>query len=182
MITQEKGKQKYQSRINHKLVGLLEPRCQKCNRVIRNNRLLERYKYCNKCLPNKDRCMLRTRHGKRCYAAKPPNKDYCNYHADARNRSVERTEDSGYVYFMCLGFDDLYKLGRAKDVGRRIKELSSANPRLKLVTAVFSKDNVYSENLCHKLLEKYHYDRELFKITKDKIDHIIKLINKTVLK
>lgn len=67
-----------------------------------------------------------------------------------------------YVYVVEVGFDNLYKIGWAKDVDRRVKELSAANPRARKVLAVKVGHAKRVEYELHWLYQDQHRERELF--------------------
>lgn len=162
-----------------KINSRFDPTCHKCNKSI-TNKILQKYGFCKTCLPQKDKCYIKLRNGRRCQTPKRPGYHYCQYHLDKRNLQIERLDDTGFVYIISLGFDNLYKIGKTKNVERRLKELSAANPLLKLITSAQFSDCGHVENNYHKMYESYHVERELFRFSQKTVNEIItKLHNLT---
>lgn len=71
----------------------------------------------------------------------------------------------GNVYIISLGFDDLFKIGKAVRFDERLQTLSASNPRLKEVMCIKVMDMTAREKGLHNMFkEKRLNRRELFKL------------------
>jgi hypothetical protein len=82
-----------------------------------------------------------------------------------RKRWGRQDSCPGYVYVFDIGFDDLYKIGWAKDYRKRLTLLSAANPRLECVCAVKVGHGRREEWNLHWDWWHKHVERELFRLT-----------------
>jgi hypothetical protein len=76
---------------------------------------------------------------------------------------------SGHVYIISLGRDSLYKIGCTYNIENRMKDLSAANPFIKCVWSAWCTDMRELEKIIHERLERFHVDREIFKLDNSQI-------------
>lgn len=80
---------------------------------------------------------------------------------------------SGYVYLFDLGFDNLFKIGKADDFNRRYRAFLAANSKLTICHASLVDEPLKVEDELKCLLASYCFDdREIFKLD----DEILKLV------
>lgn len=81
-----------------------------------------------------------------------------DYH-DYMRRSVD-----AFVYLVCSNTDDknktLVKIGYSKDPRKRLNDLKTANPKVKLLS--FKRGSMDLESKLHSYFNKYHQQREWF--------------------
>lgn len=82
----------------------------------------------------------------------------------------------GYVYIFEIGYDNLYKIGWAKDYTKRLQELQAGNPRLKCVCAVRAGHAKREEWYLHWNYWDKHVQRELFRLTEKDLVDIFELL------
>lgn len=87
------------------------------------------------------------------------------------------TDHGGFVYLVYLGFDDLYKIGKTRDLVRRIIELKASNPKLRKVYSRWVPNCRRTESNIHNEYKKKNVDREIFKLFNSDIIAIIKLLD-----
>ncbi len=76
--------------------------------------------------------------------------------------------DKQFKTYICKA-NDIYKIGKARDPKKRLKQLQTGNPDIELVKE-FDGD---IEQELHKAFEEVHYKNEWFKLTEEDINSII---------
>lgn len=85
--------------------------------------------------------------------------------------------NSGHVYIVSLGKDNLYKIGCTTHVARRVKQLGASNPNIKCVWSAWVRDVRRVEAKIHKIYENYRLDREIFELSREQILNINNFVN-----
>lgn len=80
----------------------------------------------------------------------------------------------GHVYVFSLGYDDLYKIGKTKNVQKRLIALQAGNPGMRLVISAWVKDSFNIESQLHKMHEKRKVEREVYRLNREYLDGIIR--------
>ena len=77
----------------------------------------------------------------------------------------------GYVYFICdPNLPNEVKIGRARDVDKRIATFNTGRPRnLKIIRKIYSGDYKTFESNIHNYFKSKRIKREWFEITKDEL-------------
>lgn len=85
-------------------------------------------------------------------------------------------EDGGYyIYFMIEGANGGIKIGRAKDVFKRLHNLQTGNSRRLRMLAFVKETKVISETRLHVIFDKYHIHGEWFLPAPELFDFITRL-------
>lgn len=88
---------------------------------------------------------------------------------------------TGHVYIFSIGHDNLYKIGRTKNIPDRLKSLRSANPKLSCVWSVYTVDSYNLESKLHKLMKRFLVEREIFQFDfHEQIGEINKRTNEVI--
>lgn len=94
-----------------------------------------------------------------------------------KEESKKRVPREGYIYF--AEANGKMKIGRSIKPEDRIKDLSNANPDIKLVNQFHTFDAYGVELLVHQYFENRRIDREWFDINKDDIQTLYEEIDCT---
>lgn len=90
---------------------------------------------------------------------------------------VEKNEGKeGHVYIFSIEFDGLYKVGKTKDIARRLKDLQAGNPSMKVVWSAHVKNMDEAEYRLHNMFSKKRINREIFALTEGDIRHAMNTI------
>lgn len=94
------------------------------------------------------------------------------------NQSNATDHKRGYVYVATtkkMMTKNIYKIGCARDINKRIKQLNNSNffEKYRLFYYYKCDDKFKYEKATHKLLKKYRIRNEFFNIKKDKLDSVI---------
>lgn len=88
---------------------------------------------------------------------------------------------SGYIYIIRHGESNLFKVGRAGDVGQRAMHLQCGNPFSLTIENNYAFENVVLiENKLHKELREYWIRGEWYQCKLDTIQNIIETHIKTI--
>jgi hypothetical protein len=78
----------------------------------------------------------------------------------------------GFVYLLFCSRTKFYKIGRARDVYKRLSQLKTANPCIELVSCAYVEDMVRMENKLHSVFSDLNVDREWFNLTSNEVQII----------
>lgn len=87
-----------------------------------------------------------------------------------------KVRNEGFVYVASLGYGNFYKIGRTKNMVARRKELSVANPRLRIVCCVWVGNSPDVEYLAHKKFKAHRHGREIFRFGESSLPKAINYI------
>lgn len=142
-------------------------RCTNCNKGIRQHkRSLEKYGYCLSCLPKEHRCKAVTGKGTDCLLPAIA-EGMCSVHLISK-RTRKKGTAIGFVYVFSLGYDNLYKIGQARNWKERLHSLQAGNPRIDKMYAYQVRAAKTVERECHMMMREHHVGREVFRL--DDID------------
>lgn len=82
-------------------------------------------------------------------------------------------KNDGYVYIIYDKGNGLVKIGRTKDIDKRVVTLSCGNMNLSLYGYLACEDYYKAESYLHKYFESYKYKREWFKISPKKVFEVL---------
>ena len=80
--------------------------------------------------------------------------------------------DSGYIYVVRLGIEDLHKIGRTKNITARVLDLQSSNPLATPILAQIVPDMAQAEHKLDKMFGKNRKQREIYHLLQDDIKKI----------
>ena len=86
-------------------------------------------------------------------------------------------DKGGFVYLVYLGFRDTYKIGKTRDMPKRIKELMASNPHLKFVHCKWVPNCGRTEKDFHEMYKSRLVEREIFKLSNADVNNIINMLN-----
>lgn len=87
-----------------------------------------------------------------------------------------KSKRGGYVYIMALGFDEIYKIGHAVDVGSRFENLKASNPRLAIFHIARVANMSRAETTLHKMFSSSKIERECFKMSEYDLQRAMKYL------
>lgn len=120
--------------------------------------------------PKKDFYMPKYKRGSWAYVKNSKVREWARRKEQERLSGVEtNVGNEGHVYICSVGFGDLYKIGKAKNLQRRMKELQASNPLFKCVWSAHVKDMHAEEKKLHGMFKKQKVNREIFALKKGDI-------------
>jgi hypothetical protein len=102
--------------------------------------------------------------------------------ATNNQRQKETWYNNSYIYIVNQEDTEFYKIGVSKiKPYYRLSQLQNGNPYKLSIVHIFKTENPYmTEKAIHKRLDKYRYQREWFKISKNQVNKVIDIIEKEI--
>ena len=79
---------------------------------------------------------------------------------------------TGWVYVVSTSVPDRYKIGKTRQLDRRLSQLRTVDPDIELVLAIPTSDMTVTEKDAHREMQNCHYKGELFDMTPQEMDHL----------
>lgn len=99
--------------------------------------------------------------------------DFADDFVDLCDKIFLNEKKNGYVYIIYDKSCGLVKIGRTKDINKRVVSLSCGNVSLSLYGYLACENCYRAENYLHKYFELYKYKREWFKISPKKVFEVL---------
>lgn len=99
--------------------------------------------------------------------------DYFQKRELKERKKEERKEEKGYIYIIKSNL--YYKIGKAKDIKQRYKDIEITNPDIELIYSKEFENYHKIEKDLHKKFKEKHYKGEWFKLNSEDINLILSM-------